>query len=181
MRMFRSLVIAGVLAGASASGAGAADTITVGTSSPVAVPVHDQQGFDWNGFYAGVYGAVRSLDSDETEAGLGIQAGVNARFDFFLVGAEVAVQGLTGGTGSESYGQLLGRAGLVATDDVLVYAAGGYGLDLSDSDNGDVLAGGGVEMALSQSLTLEAEYLHSFPSGTGTSADQITLGANFHF
>ena len=46
---------------------------------------------DWNGFYAGVYGVSQSSESDD-QFGLGINAGINAQFDFYLLGAEVAVQ-----------------------------------------------------------------------------------------
>ena len=160
----------------------AADAIGVATSSsPVPVPVHDEGSFDWGGFYAGVFAGVRSGSSSGTQAALGIQAGVNAQFDFYLVGAEVAVEGLTGGVGETSYGQLLGRAGLVATDDVVIYAAGGYGIDLGAPAKEDVLLGLGAEMALSDSLTIEAQYLRSIPVAGGNASNQFTIGTNFHF
>jgi len=164
-----------------AGGTAAADLITVPTSTPVEVPVHDQAGFDWSGFYAGVYGSVRSSRVAETQHGLGVQAGVNAQFDFYLLGAEVAVEGLNGDVGNTSYGQILGRAGLVVTDDVLVYAAGGYGIDLGAPEEEDALLGGGVEMAVTDSLSVRAQYLHGFPTQGDNPKNQFTLGANFHF
>jgi outer membrane immunogenic protein len=160
----------------------AADPIDISTSSsPVAVPVHDQKGLDWGGFYAGIYGGVRVDTASGTQPTLGVQAGVNAEFDFYLVGAEVAVEGLTGGVGDTSYGQLLGRAGLVATDDVMIYAAGGYGIDLGAPADKDVLVGVGAEMAISESLSIEAQYLRSLPVTGGGASDQFTVGTNFHF
>lgn len=159
----------------------AADLITVPTSTPQAMPIYAEPGFDWSGFYAGIYGAGQHSTVADSQYGLGVQAGVNAQFDFYLLGAEVAVHGLTGGTGNTSYGQILGRAGLVVTDDVVVYAAGGYGIDLGAPAEDDGLVGGGVEVAVNQNVSLQAQYLHGFPITGGNPKDQITLGANFHF
>jgi outer membrane immunogenic protein len=166
-----------------ATGAHAADLISVATSTPAEMPIYDEPAFDWSGFYAGVYGGAQSGTTSGVQYGLGIQAGVNAQFDFYLLGAEVAVQGLTGGNvGDTTYGQILGRAGLVVSDDVLVYAAGGYGIDLGPPDEQDVLLGAGVELAVTDSITVEAQYLHGFPlTGGGNAKDQFTVGANFHF
>lgn len=158
----------------------AADTITVPTSTPVALPLHDT-GFDWTGFYAGLYGTAQNSPVGGAQYGLGVQAGVNAEFDFYLLGAEVAVEGLSGGVGGTSYGQLLGRAGLVVDDNVVVYAAGGYGIDLGVPQEQDALLGGGVEVAVSDTMSVRAQYLHGFPVEGTNPKDQITLGANFHF
>lgn len=158
-----------------------ADMITVPTSTPVEIPIHHDSGFDWSGFYAGVYGAYQNSPAGGGQYGLGIQAGVNAEFEFYLLGAEVAVHGLTGGVGNTTYGQILGRAGLVVTDDVLVYAAGGYGMDLGAPSEDDLLLGGGLEVAITDSVSVEAEYLHGFPVNGNNEKDQITIGANFHF
>jgi outer membrane immunogenic protein len=159
----------------------AADVIAVPTSTPVTLPVHDADPvFDWSGFYAGVYGAARITDT-EAQWGGGIQAGVNAQFDFFLVGAEVSVEGLTGEVGDTAHGQLLGRAGLVAADDVVVYAAGGYGLELQGGGSTEAVAGAGVELAVTQNISVEAQYLHGFSLDGTAPTDTITFGANFHF
>lgn len=175
------IILALTLAALPAGGAWASDLITVPTSTPVEVPLHDQAGFDWSGFYAGIYGRVQGSDLGGTQYGLGVQAGVNTQFDFYLLGAEVAVEGLTGDVGNTSYGQILGRAGLVVTDDVLVYAAGGYGIDLGVPAEEDALLGGGVEMAVTDSLSVRAQYLRGVPTQGGNPKNQFTFGANFHF
>lgn len=162
----------------------AADIITVPTSGSAAIPVHQEQDFDWSGFYAGVFSGLELGDSSGPQAGLGIQAGLNAQFDFFLVGAEVSVLGLPfadAEVGSTASGQILGRAGLIVTDNALIYAAAGYGLDLETPDNSELLAGTGVELAVTDSLSLEVEYLHGFALDGSDDSDQITFGANFHF
>ena len=182
MSMIRIATLGAIIA-ALPMGAHAADTITVPTSAPAEMPIYQQPGFDWGGFYAGIYGGAQSRESG-TQYGLGVQAGVNAQFDFYLLGAEVAVHGLAEGdadVGNSSYGQILGRAGLVVTDNVLVYAAGGYGIDLGAPDESEVLVGGGVELAVTDNVSIEAQYLHGFPLEGGEALDQITFGANFHF
>jgi outer membrane immunogenic protein len=75
----------------------------------------------------------------------------------------------------------LGRAGLVVSDDLVLYAAGGYGLDLGPPEESDALLGGGVEMAIGSGFTVEAQYLHGVPVTGGNAKDQFTVGANFHF
>jgi outer membrane immunogenic protein len=181
MSLFRTVALAGLVVVLPLSGAMAADAITVPTSTPVELPVYEQPAFDWSGFYAGVYGAAQLSPIGGDQFGLGASAGVNAQFDFYLVGAEVAVHGIAGGVGETSYGQILGRAGLVVTDDVVIYGAGGYGIDLGAPSEDDVLVGGGVELAVTDAVSVEAQYLHGFPTSGGNETNQFTLGAKYHF
>jgi outer membrane immunogenic protein len=182
MSQFSQLMLAVLAVTLPMGSALAADPITIPTSTAVEIPTHDTTTVDWSGFYAGVYGGAQHGATSGTQYGLGVQAGVNAQFEFYLLGAEVSVHGLTGGDlGDTSYGQILGRAGLVVNEDVLVYAAGGYGLDLGQPEESDALAGGGVEFAITERLSVGAEYLHGFPVTGGNAKDQVTVGANFHF
>lgn len=180
MSLFKRLAIAALMTIAPLAGAQAADPIAV----PVAenpVPIYEDTGFDWNGFYAGIYGVGQLSPAWGTQYGIGVNVGVNAQFDFFLVGAEVALQGLTGGAISTTYGQVLGRAGVLITDDVLLYAAAGYGIDLGAPVEDDLLVGAGVEMPVTDDFTLRAQYLHGFALSGGNPKDQFTIGANFQF
>jgi outer membrane immunogenic protein len=177
-----TFVVAFLASLAATGAASAADIITIPTSAALDVPTHDGSGFDWSGFYAGVYGGVQDSAVGGTQFAPGLQLGVNVQFDFYLVGAEVAVQGLAGGTvGDSTYGQILARAGLVVNDDLVLYAAGGYGLDLGPPEESDALLGGGVELAIGGGFTVEAQYLHGVPVTGGNAKDQFTVGANFHF
>jgi len=180
MRLSLRLVLAGAVLAASTAAAVASDLITVpvGTSE-VAVPV--ATGFDWSGFYAGVYGVVQSSPLRGTEVGAGIAAGVNAQFDFFLIGGEVALHGLTGDTIDTAYGQVTGRGGLLVTDDLLAYASAGYGMELSGTGERDFLAGGGLEYAVTDDISVNAQYLRGFDLEGGNAKDQFSLGARFHF
>lgn len=178
MRMVSRLLFAGALLGAMSGAAVASDLITV-QAGEGAVPVAGS-GFDWSGFYAGIYGVTQASSSNGTQVGAGIEAGVNAQFDFFLVGGEVALQGVTGDNIDTAYGRVLGRAGLLLTDDLLAYASAGYGMDVGGGQ-GAVLAGGGLEYAVSDELSLNVEYLHGFDGSETNPSDQLNLGARFHF
>jgi outer membrane immunogenic protein len=166
--------------GFAACPAQAADPIVVSLQSqPEGIPVAGGP-IDWSGFYAGVYGVAAGDRDDGTALGLGVDLGINAQFDVVLVGAEVALQATTAEPLETTYGQITGRAGLLLTDEVVIYAAAGYGFELG-GDTSDVLAGGGVEMAVSDSLSLRAEYLRGFAPDGIDNRDQFTFGANIHF
>lgn len=182
MRSFNTFAAAAVVAtaGLGISGAHAADLITMPVSSGMEVAVADTV-YDWSGFYAGVYGVVQASPVGGTQYGAGINMGVNAQFDFFLVGAEVALHGLTGGALDTTYGQVLGKAGIVLSDSVMLYAAAGYGIDLGAPAEEDFLVGAGVELAVADNVSIRGQYLHGFPITGGNPKDQFTVGAHFHF
>ncbi|MHA6299080.1 outer membrane protein [Devosia sp. CAU 1758] len=183
MRIAQTIAFATLVSTAPIGAAMAADLITVPTSTEAELPIVENVGFDWSGFYAGVHGGAQNGSVSGLQYGLGAQVGVNAQFDFYLLGAEVAVTGLTenGTVGETTYGQILGRAGLVVSDNVMVYAAGGYGIDLGVPAEEDVLAGGGVELAVTDDISVRAQYLHGFPVQGGNAKDQFTVGASYHF
>jgi outer membrane immunogenic protein len=164
-----------------ASAASAADLITYPTSTHEQVPVATRGAMDWNGFYAGIYGTGRNSASHGTQYGGGIDLGVNTTFNFVLVGAEVSVEGLTGGSGSTSYAKALGRGGILLGGNTLVYGAAGYGIDTGTPDENDILAGGGLEYALTDNVSIRAQYLHGFPATGANPKNEVTLGAQFHF
>jgi len=183
MRIDKTIAVVALVTTMPVGSAVAADLITIPTSTQAEMPIAAQTGFDWTGFYAGVFGAAQNGSASGLQYGLGAQAGVNAQFDFYLLGAEVAVTGLAdnGVVGETTYGQILARAGLVVSDNVLVYAAGGYGMDLGVPDEQDALLGGGVELAVTESVSVRAQYLHGFPVQGGNAKDQFTVGASYHF
>jgi len=178
IRVVTGIACAAVLAALTGT-ASAADAITVPLDPDNSVPVAEHR-FDWSGFYAGMFGSVRQGTQAGGQLGVGINAGANAQLSIVLVGAEVTLQGLGGERLETAYGEVLGRGGLVLTDEVLLYAAAGYGWDLAGGGSG-ALAGGGVEFAVTDDISLRAEYLRGFDT-TGTApTDQVKLGASFHF
>jgi outer membrane immunogenic protein len=177
--MLRILVTALALTALPAA-AVAADAIMVPIDSTGRSVPLTEGAADWSGFYAGFYGVAQRSQDNGAQAGLGLTAGVNAQINFVLVGAEVNLQGLTGDTVDTAYGEVVGRTGLVLNDDILLYAAAGYGWDLAGGES-DVLAGGGVEFAVNDELSLNAQYLRGFDQTGDNPKDQVTLGARFHF
>jgi outer membrane immunogenic protein len=179
MRLLKSIAVATLVAAAPVTVL-AADPLAVAMSTNEAVPVTDTS-FDWDGFYAGVYGVVQSSPLGGAQFGAGLDLGVNARFEFVLVGAEVAYHGLGGGAGATSYLQGLARLGVAVTDDVVIYGAGGAGIDLGAPVETDALVGGGVELALADRISVRGQYLHGFALTGANPKEQVTIGANFHF
>lgn len=188
MNTLKKVAIAALLSTTAFGGAFAADAIGVPAPAVPPAPVYDAGGgFDWNGFYAGAnVGAQNEIDLDETNWTIGAQAGVNAQFDFFLVGAEVAIDGVFDDDETYAYGSALARGGVLVTDELLAYGAVGYGTDFgADAGVGDhVLAGGGLEFAATDNVSVRGQYLYGWNTDDGATDSDIhkfQIGANFHF
>lgn len=169
------VVVSAALPGA----ATAADAIAYPLSSGEQVAVTDSAAMNWDGFYTGVMGAVRA-DGAGPDFGAGLVAGGSTTYGFFVLGGELAAYGLADAAGTAGYGQVLARGGVLVTENVMAYATAGYGLDLA-AGNGEALAGGGMELGVSETLSLRAQYLRGVPVTGGAGSDQFSLGAIFHF
>lgn len=176
MGLFGKIIIAATLV-AMPIPAFATDLLSVPTSGNENIPVADP-GFDWNGFYAGVYGLAQTSPVGGGQYGLGVDVGASARLEFVLVGGEVTLQGLTGAT-STIYGEGIGRAGIALTDELVLYGAAGIGTDFAGQT--DALIGGGLELAVANNISIDARYLHGIPIAGANPKDQVKIGANFHF
>jgi outer membrane immunogenic protein len=182
MRRFAGIATLVVLSALTAGGARAADLISYPTSTAQQVPIAPPSAkSNWDGFYAGVFGAYQRSPSGGDQYGLGVDIGVNTTFNFVLAGAEVSVTGLGAGSGVNGYVDVLGRGGLLLTDKAVLYAAAGYGIETNGAGQGDALLGGGLEYAITDAVSLRAQYLHGFPVSGSNAKDQVTLGAQFHF
>ena len=117
--------------------------------------------------------SVRPARWAVASSGLGVDVGANARLEFVLVGGEVAVTGLGGGAGNSAYVEGLGKAGIALTDNAVLYGAAGAGFSVGNTAEADVLAGGGLELAVADKVSLDARYLHGFPDLWGKSEGSI--------
>lgn len=169
MRTVKIALLASVAAAAMSTATLAADPIVM-----VDEPVFYDPGFDWEGPYAGVYLLGQS---NPATFGLGANFGVNILADGVLFGIEGDIAGLSNGT---FQGQGVGRLGVLASDDVAIYALAGVGVN--SGTGAYVPVGLGAEVAMTENISLKAQYEYHWDlSAAGQSAHVGKLGLNFHF
>lgn len=184
MKFVKSALLAATATVAFAGVAHAADPIRPVPVVPVS-PI--ASAFDWNGFYAGVRagGQHQVAPVNTTDWLLGAEIGVNAAFDMFVLGAELAVDAIFATPNTYAYGEATVRAGVLLTPEALLYATVGYGTDFgaaAPAAGAHLLAGGGAEFALTDSVSLDARYVYGWSQTAGnTDIHKFTIGANFHF
>jgi len=191
----RSLSLGVAAAALLAGGAQAADLIIPTTPQPI----YEAAGFDWEGLYVGVraggqfVGAVSGgttytgYPASSTSGVLGAAVGVNfIPVDPFLLGAEVTGDYIW--TPDFSTGEFFAnlRAGAVVTDSVLVYAIGGIGTNNRTGSNvGVYQAGAGVELAVTDSITVRGEVVAQGDFDGAADAvfegAKATVGVFYHF
>ena len=204
----QKFIVASALLAASITGAKAADAVV---QEPIAV-------FSWTGAYVGLnagFGGGKykheipasAMSYNPTSSGFlgGVQVGYNYQIDQWVVGVEADFQGasIKGETeiGSEGklgtkldwYGTVRPRAGVLATDRLLVYATGGLaygrtktymeasdaGLSVSKTKAGWTV-GAGVEYAVTDNVSLKTEYAYTDLGKAGVFDDKLDRTANFH-
>lgn len=180
MTTLKSVLLGAAATVAFASAVQAADPIMPAPVVPVA-PV--ASAFDWNGFYAGArVGAENKVDFD-TDWTLGAEIGVNAAFDMFVLGGELAIDYVFADP-AYAYAEATLRAGVLLAPEALLYGTVGYGSELSDDGPGKhILAGLGAEFAVTDSVSIDGRYVYGWEQSDQKREDihKFTLGANFHF
>lgn len=171
MKLRKSIIVAAVGVAMSATVAKAADSVMPAPPPPPPPPA---PAFDWSGPYIGAFAGVffdPPFAFDSFEAG--VQAGYNFVFNNFLVGAEIEAGAFfLGAVAPLVSGDV--RAGVLVGQDSVIY--GTLGLLWP----GLWTAGGGVEFAVSDAVSVfgEVETYWTFaPSFAGTS---LRAGVNFH-
>lgn len=221
----KKYVLAAVAAVALAGPAAAADLIVAPVIvNDYVAPADDWSGF-YAGVFGG-YGSgntrvtpsalIPTTDLSTSGWLLGVTAGVNQQYDTFVLGLEgdvawaniggtTALGAVTGTSTTNWVGTLRGRAG-VAVDMALLYVTGGLavgGVSTStdtptsfSSTHVGWTAGAGIELAVTEDVSLKAEYAYTdlgtqndggvLASGAATSDIHPTFhavkaGINFHF
>lgn len=131
-------------------------------------------GFDWNGFYSGVYGGGSPMNDPMTWNG-GIFTGVNVQIDSIILGAEAQV----GTEFSDTFALdalLLAKGGL-SLGSAAAYATAGGGLAGGDLS---YAVGGGVEYGVTDYLSVRGDVLGLAEWGSGPDEVRLTAGFAFH-
>lgn len=181
MRRFK-LAVASALVAMVATGAQATDLLVYDeTYDDMMAPATT---FDWDGFYAGVSGGYWA-ERDDISGGqfvVGGLIGVNMMAsEIVLLGIEARgkfyIPNASWDGGAEFDG--MGRAGVLVSQEVLLYATGGfyYYVEPGYSDLGMAL-GGGIEVAVTDSMSLRGEVLTFGPPFDDV---EFTASALFHF
>ena len=186
----RSLSLGVVAAALMASGAYAADLMIPTTPQPIV----EASGFTWDGLYAGVEAggvfsgtpAIAGLPAGTTQGVIGAVVGVN-----FTVAAPVVLGAELQGDyvftpGGSGLFLALAHVGVVATDQVLIYAAGGVGATSTGGVSTGVYAlGGGVDVAVTDNVSVRAEVLGlgDFDGANDSffESAKATVGVFYHF
>jgi outer membrane immunogenic protein len=130
-------------------------------------------GFDWDGFYAGVYGG--GVPFGTTSWNAGVFSGVNVTIDSAVVGIEAQVGGdFASSTSIDAL--VLGKGG-VPLGDALVYATGGTGIV---SGGFGYALGGGANYGFTDYMSVRGEVLGTGAWGSMPSDMRVTAGLAFH-
>lgn len=132
-------------------------------------------GFDWDGFYAGVYGGGVPM-GDEKSWNAGIFTGVNVQIDSAVFGVEAQLGADLVEDSTSIDALVLGKGGM-SLGSALVYATAGTGLVSGDLG---YAVGGGADYGVTDYMSVRGEVL-----GTGTWGDmpqdmRISAGLAFH-
>jgi outer membrane immunogenic protein len=155
MHMLRLLISASALA--ILSGAAVAADLPPPPIEPAAPPMMSPTpiAYNWSGFYLGAHGGWGFGDGAfDDGAVVGGQVGINWQWGTFVVGVEGDASWADLGE-ADMLASIRARAGL-PLDQFLLYVTAGAGF----ADDLGWVAGGGVEFALTDAVSLGVEYLH---------------------
>ncbi len=172
----RSLIAAAAVIGT--VGAAAAADIPMAPPAPPAAPVTPPPApaFDWSGPYVGAYsGYVFGVGW----VPFGVQAGYLYDLGGFVVGIEGQLAANWTIPGLAGQANVNARAG-VELGEALLYGEAGVGI-LFPGATGTWNAGGGIEFAVNNDMTLFAETKAEGTFGGGLYGVRVTGGLNWHF
>lgn len=138
--------------------------------------------FDWDGFYAGLGVTGSSLTNGVTDTAgyLDFVVGGNVTSGNFLFGAEgwVGLYGISGGNSGVG-GGVEGRIGFLLSEEVLLYTGiGGY---FQGNGGNYGTLGLGAEFAVTDYVSVDAEYKYWAWSDNGFTGHSLGLSALYHF
>jgi outer membrane immunogenic protein len=172
-----------------AAGLGVGSVFAADVVAPAAVIIPETAAFDWEGFYVGVHGGGSwALQVDANYGLIGVDVGANfLAAESFLIGIEGSVDLLSGTFGEFVHVYATGRAGVLASDEVYVYALASLGTEINDA--GDTFPfyalGGGIEVAVTEAVSVRGELAGGqfFEDADDDLFGSVVarFGVNFHF
>lgn len=183
--LFRSLACGTAALAILTSTAFAADLIIPTTPAPIM----ESAGFSWDGLYAGAqFGGLFYPAPEPAYGSIGLHAGINFIVaDPILLGVEATADYLNnGGLGVGQY-FANARLGTLVSDQVLLYAIGGVGIEsIGAFTNGIYQLGGGVELAVTEAVSVRGQLtgLGFFDPAIRVNAfdgARATVGVSYHF
>ncbi len=176
------IAIAAAALAAAVFTAGARATDFVAYEAPVAeqsAPVYQQDGFNWNGFYAGAIVGWYTEPGD-TAFTFGKAVGVNFTAGNILYGVEFNLLQYNFGSFDTWNASGQTRLGLLVNDSTLVYKLVGVGYYNGGGSYGTyVKVGAGLEYALGQHFTVRGEYHAKIYPG-GCCGHELRAGLLWH-
>lgn len=139
-----------------------------------ALPSDYEVAFDWQGFYAGIFG--QAVVDPETSTGLGGHIGYSWATDQLVLSGEV---GISRFEDRELDLFAAGRAGWLPTKTLMVFALGSVGTN-SDTD-GFAGIGGGAELALTSNLSARGQYEYRTDLSSDDASHLASMGLAFRF
>ena len=177
----RSLAL-GVAAVAALSSASMAADLIIPTTPQ---PIYEAAGFSWDGLYAGAQ-AGGQFYSDTSYGLIGAHVGVNFIVaDPILLGLEGTAEYMFGSNGN--FGEFFAnaRVGAVVTDQVLIYALAGTGVEVNDAGDsfGTYQLGGGVEFAVTDAVSVRGQVVGVgfYDNADFFDGAKATVGVSYHF
>jgi outer membrane immunogenic protein len=159
----------------------ATPTMAADLLAPPPGVVVDESGFDWDGAFAGLYGAALFGSPITPSYGAGVFVGANATSDQFLVGGIISGGGFIGGAMDQEWIiQAVGRAGVIVSDNIALYALAGIGYE-TENDGFYVPVGGGFEIALTDDVSWRTQYQADYVVDQNIWVHSISTGVAFHF
>ncbi|HHL22787.1 MAG TPA: hypothetical protein ENJ52_14845 [Aliiroseovarius sp.] len=149
-----------------------------GAALAMSASIAGAQAQDWSGAYAGLFaGSSLNVTTATTSGVQGLRLGYGWESDKIVYGGEIELGGYSGST--DTYVQISGRAGYVNSSDIFLY--GILGLNQHSTAGNAVLFGLGAELMIGEDLSLRADAVQMYRSGSGDRINTLTVGLSWNF
>jgi opacity protein-like surface antigen len=139
-----------------------------------ALPTSYEAAFDWQGFYASVFGQVG--DTGHASSGLGGTIGYSWAAEQLILSGEVGMS-RSGSGGVDLF--LAARAGWLPTETLMLFALGDIGIN--SHEDGFAGVGAGAELALGANWSVRGQYEYRTDLSASDASHLATVGFAYRF